>query len=340
MPGADASDGVRPLVFNGGGWPHLVNHLAPIYLALPDELKGLFFARDKGVERCRYFGIEPTRMRRLNKNDICVVASHNEYRQSSPAQVIYVNHGAGQTYQAEGRNANNPSYSGGTDRDRAILFICPSERDAEVNRLGHPQAEAVAAGVPYLDRFHGHVSPKDGPIGITWHADIRYVSETRTAFPHYKQALIDLIRSREFDIIGHCHPRAERNFKEFWRAHGVRYEPDYFKVLEESSLLVVDNSSSLYEAAALDKPVAVLSAPWYRRHVHHGLRFWDQIPGVHIEEPDQLASGIRLALSDPPDMQARRREVVQHVYGNLIDGRATFRAVSAIRDIIGSLATV
>ena len=50
---------------------------------------------------------------------------------------------------------------------------------------------------------------------------------------------------------------------------------DFDEVMERSTLYICDNSSTLYEFASTGRPVVVLNAPWFRRDIEHGLRFWE-----------------------------------------------------------------
>ena len=93
---------------------------------------------------------------------------------------------------------------------------------------------------------------------------------------------------------------------------------------------MVDNSSIGWEFLSLDRPVVWLNAPWYRRNVNYGLRFWDFADaGVQVEEPHDLRFAITEALMDTN--RARRREAVADIYA-YTDGRASERAARAIEE--------
>lgn len=56
--------------------------------------------------------------------------------------------------------------------------------------------------------------------------------------------------------------------------HGITWVKDRDQFLASIGILVADNTSLLFEACAHDRVAVVLNHPGYRRHVHHGLRFW------------------------------------------------------------------
>lgn len=319
------------LTFYGGSLPHFVTHLAGIYKVLPDDIRGRFHARGRGELRARELGIDAHPSVPRRDVDIIVVASYEDLRATRPAPAVLVNHGIGQTYIGA---EDHPSYSGGRDRERVVLNLCPSERDAEVNRRAYPGARAAVIGPPcYLDPWLN--GTKSQPVGdvvaISFHADVHVVPETRWALPYYRQAIIDLVHSGEFNIIGHSHPRMHSYMLKFWSSLKVPYEASFTKVLESASLFVNDNSSSLYEFAATDRPVIVLNAPWYRRGIHHGLRFWDAVPGYQVDHPVYLDVGIARGLCNRPEDEMARRTVLERVYGlDLLDGNSTQRSVEAL----------
>lgn len=324
---------------NAGGLDHFVNFLWPIWRDLPDDLRGEFYARGRAAQRAKDLGIPVLAMappRKQLRDMVIMTASQEDARACREAKVILVNHGIGMRYTGE---EAHPSYSGGDGRENVVLHLCPSEQDARVCRSTGAQAVAIGPP-PYLDEFIGQPKERSEPpvVVVSFHSDVHVVSETRSALHHYKDALIDLARRQDrlpFRLLGHGHPRWGEYMRKFWTRVGVPYEPDWLKVLRQVDCYVVDNSSTLYEISALDRPTVTLSAPWYRRDVHHNFRFWSHIPGVHVKDPECLERGILMALEDRPQERMMRREAVDTVYGeNLIDGQATRRAVDAVVDFL------
>jgi len=89
----------------------------------------------------------------------------------------------------------------------------------------------------------------------------------------------------------------------------------------------------MFEAAAVGLPVVVLNAPWYRRDVSHGLRFWAWSDiGPQVDDPADLEQAV---WSDAfhPAYRVRRGQMTRAVFGDL-DGQASARAVAALRRLL------
>jgi glycosyltransferase involved in cell wall biosynthesis len=111
--------------------------------------------------------------------------------------------------------------------------------------------------------------------------------------------------------------------------------PDVDKVLSEADVVVADNTSLLYEAAALNIPTVCLNIPSYRREVEHSGRFWSNPPGPQVDHPSELADAIVCALTDPPAHRAIRARAVAWAYGvRGNDGHASERAATAIMEAL------
>lgn len=324
---------------DAGSLPHFTDHLFPIWQALPDEYKDGFYARGRAAARAKELGIPVDGLGQARQKGLVLVASYEDHRRTGQAKTILLNHGVGQTYKT-GDGINHPSYSGGRDRERVVLHLSPSERDAEVCRASG--GRAVAVGTPRLDRYHGsEVRPRsERPVvAISFHSDVHVCAETRSAFGHYQQAIIDLAcdPNRPFDLLGHGHPRWGEFMAKFWKRIGVPFARHFDEVLEKADAFCVDNSSTGPEFASTGRPVAWMSAPWYRRHITHGGRFWEWTYGLpHATEPEHLLPMIGYALSDPSVVQHCRERMVKSVYGDLCDGQATRRALDAIVELVNA----
>lgn len=266
-----------------------------------------------------------------------MVAGYQDYRRAQGwPRVIYVEHGAGQTYRGDPDVATMPGYAGGDDLDRVALFVCPSIDVAVRWRRRYPQAGVVVAGCPKMDRWAHAAPPARSAVAVTFHWDCTLCPESRGALPFYDRTLPALVawcRAHDVDVLGHGHPRLWPRISRRWANLGVELVPDLAQVFERATILVADNTSAMFEFASLDRPVIALNAPWFRRDVDHGLRFWSHVPGVQIDTPADLVPAIEATIADPGLGAGPRRAAVGAVYAHR-DGQAARRAAAAIMEAI------
>lgn len=299
-------------------WPHYADHLRPIYKALPT--RGVWHTTPPPVS-----------------DRVTVVASYGDLKTARAAgrPVVYSEHGAGFSY-----SGDQSGYAGGWDRAGVVLILAPNEYAAKRNRAAHPTIPQVIVGSPKLDGWWTRPpKPRGSPpvVAVSFHFETRLVPEARGCFAYYQPVLAQVARAgrRQVRFVGHGHPRIQRRLRREWRRLGWPFVADFDEVATTADLYVVDTSSTAYEFAALDRPVLTLNAPWYRRHVEHGLRFWQHIPGLTVDRRNDLWRMIVAALTDPPAARAARRAAVEAVYP-FRDGGDARRAAAAITDLLPS----
>ena len=274
--------------------PHYRRHVEAVWARLDSEVQG----------EVRWGQTASTR--NLPKGDVVLVGGFYDIERVPEHSIVYVEHGAGQSYRGDISTAGHPAYHGSQHDERVIGYVCPNQRVAD-----SWDKPAVAAGCPALDGHDAYRSiagAMERHAVITFHWDCRRVcAEARSARDHYIEDLHSMVghlRAHGFDVIGHAHPRDVRA-AEIWRNLQVPFEPDPDVILAKADLLVADNTSLQYEAAKLGIPQYVLNAPWYRRYINHGLRFWDQVPGEQIED-------VRQFMSTSPGTYARGTSILLH----------------------------
>lgn len=315
---------------------HLADHLLPVWDALPADRRGdLHGPKRVAVHAGR--PMAPNHPKGIGPP--VLVAGYADVLRARSRRTILLEHGAGQTY-----GDANECYSGGRGRESVALFLCPNETVAARNAAAYPAAHVAVVGCPKLDPWHRDQRSKvhgASIVALAWHWQCDVAPESRTAWPHYRAAMPTLIRwagENGVTLLGHAHPRAWFAMRKEYDRLGIEPVERFADVLDRADLLVVDNSSVGPEFASIGWPVVWLSAPWYRRAVHHGGRFWDWPAGqVHVEQPDDLITGVERALADPPAVRRCRRAMVREVY-TYADGRAAERAAAAIVACLDELA--
>lgn len=314
---------------------HYLDHLLPLAARLEGRMlvgsQGLAgYATERGVVATVGHPVKPG-------GAVLVASKKDAARVHADRRLGLLEHGAGQTY------VDNPApgnYPGGPGWGRCGLFLVPGPHSAAAWRAGGYEAPVVElGGVPRLDGYFtaGAIDgcwdrPRGAPpvVAVSFHWDARAVApEAASTWRFWVPQLRSLVAAG-VDVLGHGHPRAMVDLEAVYGRLGIRWTRSFELVLAEADVYCCDNSSTLYEFAALERPVVCLNAPTYRRDVSHGLRFWGHMPGLDVWPDESLELAVARAVDDGPALQVRRQRATTEVYGGPLDGRATDRAVAAV----------
>lgn len=255
---------------------HYQSHMLPIFERLPDHLRGNVLPMT-----------EPGHAVRPPMGRIAMVAGWQDVAPlRGQCPMIYVEHGAGQTYVDA---AHDPSYSGsGGRRHQGVLgFIAPNDDVAE----RWTTAPAVAVGCPKMDKWLDQPVPDGAAVCFAWHWEGTAAPEARSAWPHYADDMLEIAaryRAMGCSVFFHEHPKWRGKMNRIAESLDIEVLYTDEEVFRRASVLMVDNSSLAYEFALLGRPVVSLNAPWYRHDVEHGLRFWESTPGIQLDGPERL----------------------------------------------------
>lgn len=252
--------------------PHYQDHVEAVWQHLPEDLKGtVSWGRAASVPK----DVDP--------RDLVMVAGFYDLDRARGHRVVYIEHGAGQAYWGE-NGKPHPAYHGAEHPDNVVAYISPNQKVAD-----SWERPAFAAGAPVCDPYPLITTNEKPVVAVTFHWDCKLFPETRSALDHYVKHLgvfVRALRSLGFEVLGHNHPRDGR-LPIIWR--NLQVKPAGIKqVRERADVIVVDNSSLAYEMLYLNRSVVTLNAPWYRREVEHGLRFWEHVPGWMVDGPEGL----------------------------------------------------
>lgn len=304
--------------------PHYIDHVSPVWRALLMEQRGHVIIPEHLVEYAATQGMEDTWPQ--GERGSCVLVGGWQDAKSAYMwkNIILMEHGVGQSYVED-----FTAYAGGPNREHVRLFLCPNERVADLNRK---DGDVVVVGDPYLDELEKSTIAPIFDAVFTWHWDCALTSETRSAFQHHKVGLIDLMHKMR--IAGTSHPRAWQERSRWYQDIGITSIQQLDVAIGLAHVFACDNSSAMYYAAALGKPVIVVNSPVYRRDVAHGLRFWEYADvGEQVDSPDQLESAVRELRDQPGKHALRATEICQALFPYR-DGRSAERAAQAIGAIL------
>jgi hypothetical protein len=293
--------------------PQFFDHMLPIWLALPKETRGSFYVgttkRGQGVDGV-VWGSAP------KSPNPTLTASAGDLKRARQLgrNAAIMEHGCGQSFGGDPKSANYSSYAGGNGRD-ASLFLHPGNHPASRDRARYPAARVEVVGCPKLDALPAREGGGPPTVAFSWHWNCHVAPETRCAVDAFRGQVERLVKSGEFNVIGHGHPRIIDKLHNWYRKMGIETVRSFEEVCRRADVYVNDASSTLFEFASTGRPVVVMNGPMYRRKVDHGLRFWEaSTVGVQIAPWDDLAGAIREALADSPAQKAAREAALDIVY--------------------------
>lgn len=218
-------------------------------------------------------------------------------------------------------------------RQRPLTVYVARDTQNESDSAKNPEKSRGETGSAWHKTGDGPLQPV---VAVTFHSDLALCPETRSAWRYYDPHLPRLVTDPRWRVLGHGHPRLWPTIRRRWTELGVDHTPDPDVVLSTADVLVMDNSSIGYEAAALGIPVVALNMPSYRRDVEHSGRFWSAVPGIQVDHPSELADAIACVLTNPAAHRAMRERAVTWAYGGPLVPGAAGRAVTAILEVFGA----
>jgi CDP-Glycerol:Poly(glycerophosphate) glycerophosphotransferase len=240
--------------------PHLVDHLSPVWAALPPAARGRFLVPDALRGRAAERGIDRLTAPVASGTPI-LVASYGDLkrvRKLGRTRIALAQHGAGQSY----RGVTHGSYPGGRDNADVSLFLVPNEQAAGRWRERYPAARVEVVGCPKLETLPAREAADVPPtVAFAFHCAAAVCPESGTAFGWngLQRAILQL--TDRYRVIGHAHPRIARMLSRWYARHGIEVTEDFDDVCRRADVLVFDNTSAGFEFAATGRPVVVLSPP-------------------------------------------------------------------------------
>lgn len=296
---------------------HFLDHMLATFYRLPVEMQGL---------------VHPIGEMSAQADRVLMVANGRDAQlMGRTHQLIYVEHGAGQTYTGAEWIVEHPSYSGhGGSKFRNVLgFIAPSQAVAD----RWETAPAVAVGCPKLDVYRRLKVGEPDSICFTFHFEGTMCPENGTAWWHYAsslKAITEHLQSMGFLVYGHSHPRWNGALDAPMTEAGMELLRTDGEVFRNAHMLIADNTSLIPEMASLGRRVALLNCPNYRRDVHHGGRFWEWTQcTLEFDDPSDILQLDLGSKWDSPSFARASKTLAKQVYA-FNDSRCSQRAAAFI----------
>jgi len=325
-------------------WPHFADHMVPIYKKL-GEHAGEFFVAPNVSQHVENMGIRTNVLKPKTQGNQLEVAPEGTnplliagsgdmqmaYARNASRSFILMEHGPGITF------PNNSSYAGNHGfRKLAALTLAPNFDTYQKTKNALPDNKQVIIGTPMLDPWcekfeEPKILPAKPTVCISFHWDgSRVQPEAGNAFRHYEKFLPKLAACPDFKLIAHGHPRNLNDLAPLYKRLGIEIVWGFEEMMNRTNLLINDSSSIAYMFLVTGWPVILLNAPWFRKKVNFGLRFWDYTDiAEQVEDPKELFNAISRALSNLDARKTERKSAIEHLFPYL--GYSSIMAARAIR---------
>jgi hypothetical protein len=303
-------------------YPHYYEHILPIH----EVIGGRLFYTTPSTKR------PGTITRGLPRSDDWLIVAGYPDLKRTRRPTVFVEHGIGETY-----NLTDSHYAGGTGRERVKLFLCPNQKVFEANEARYP-GRSVIVGSPRVESLihragkRGEVRDRRLRVAVSFHWQCRIHPQAGTALFDFQPHLKHWATDPRIELVGHAHPRIGPHAERIYNAAGIPYVESFDDVIEWADVYAVDNSSTLFEAAAVGLDVVVMDSPHYTAE-ETGFRFWKYADiGPRISPGDELGDAAIRSHAERISYADLRHQMVAEIFGT-IEGSTT-KAVAAIRTVI------
>lgn len=198
-------------------------------------------------------------------SDLTLTAAR--YDADRPGRIVLLEHGAGQIYRHARRIVDA---GGGGILRNVVLYIGPNEATCDVMAQYLPNARMIVAS-PIVEWMQTRTRrPELVGFATHWPSPLATtVLEAGTTWPDSA----GILKALPGPKVAHCHPRGAYRMERDLRRRNidVPFVDNWDALWPDLRLLVVDNSSILWEAAAVGIDVAVIDGKYWE--MRHGLRF-------------------------------------------------------------------
>lgn len=204
---------------------------------------------------------------------------------------------------------------------KASLILAPNDYAAERHREFSRHVEVI--GTPKMDALVRIPAPAPGLAAVSLHW-----SEHGAAMTRWREAFAAI----EVPVIGHAHPRVFDHVARMYDRLGIEAVRSFDEVVARASVYACDHSSTLYEFAALGRPVVMMDKdPTKTIPRPSGLRYRDHADVGPQALPETLGAILGAVLEHgDPEHEPQRRAATSDLYPFL--GGSTARAVAALTD--------
>ncbi len=209
---------------------------------------------------------------------------------------------------------------------RADVIAAPNAYIADRYRTFDSRTRVEIVGTPKMDGLLEVPLESDGrTVAVSFHwTGMRSGRTIPRAFRDELRRLAE-----HTTVLGHAHPRFFDLAAKFYVGLGIEPVADFTEVVRRADVYACDHSSTIYEWAALDRPVVLLerggSVPQ-----SSGLRYTDHADVGPSATPDTLTEVALLSLGGDPEHADQRAAATAELFPYL--GHATANVVAILEE--------
>lgn len=234
--------------------------------------------------------------------------------------------------------------------EEADLICVPGKYHQKIMRriISKP---VIATGMAKLDPlFSGEITKKDVLKKYGLPGNKKYIlfaptfNDELSAIPHAKEKIAEILPDDEAILLIKLHGSSRAEYKKMYRNlpyqnPRVIYvdELDITPFLALADVLITDISSTMFEFAALDKPVVLFDSPDWGKYANYNpkdIEFTWRDFALRTSTLEEMRVAVKRSLEQPEELSAIRTKYTEQLLANAKEGKAAERIVKTAHSLI------